>query len=340
MSIPFSHSPLSHILQICSFGELYESVRESMQVLGRILQICSFGESSEWRISENSEEFRMYVDSDNESTDSDSDSIIPWRDTYYSVGDLLLSHKYIAEKNSVHLIDNDTFCKNIGTMILNMNRLYGNKLKAMYLPITLGNSETSEIRFNVSEILRTHFIDDLLEYVENGIIPLYANLDDKTKHKIQYLISYVKFSVHKKPLFNTHVTIIHPGFYVKEISSFDHRVIYGKKDRILMCLNEHTKKNLKPDDVRAKVWPDVPRNMAVKKEFTRGRHILALADIYQISIFIYFIETRETLKFRNYSESIQLVKIGTCVGIFEKYVALEPKERNEDFFDLDDEFDF
>lgn len=300
--------------------------------------------------SEGSNFFRTYVDSDNESTDTAfSESPIPppgWWDTYYSFGDFLLSHKYIAETYSLHLIDNDTFVQNVYTMISNMNRIYGNTLKAMYLPISTldqeGNSETLEIRFDVFEILRSHFIEDFRDFVEDGVAPLYVNLDTTirsdsvTGRQVQYIISYVRFLIQKEPLSHMHVTriigdtVIHPGYYVKAISPSDHEVIYGKRDCVLICLNEYTKKNIKPGDVRARVWPGIPRHMLETKEFTRGRHLMALADIYQVSILIYFIETKEKLKFGNHPDSIQLVKIGKCVGIFEKHIASE--EDNDKYF--------
>ena len=186
----------------------------------------------------------MYVDSDNDSSyTAVSESPIPppgWWQTYYSFGDLLLSHKYLAEDYCVRLIDNERFVRSVSTMISNMNIIYGNTLRAMYLPIqtldTEGNAETIEIRFDASEISKRHFAEDLIEFVEDGIAPSYVNLDTAirsdsvTGRMVKYLISYVRFLVQKEPLSHMHVTriiggrVIHPGYYVKAISPSNHEV--------------------------------------------------------------------------------------------------------------------
>lgn len=193
------------------------------------------------------ESIRMYIDSENESSDMsiDENPVPPpgWWKTYYFFGDFMLSHKYIVKEYAKPLIDKDGFIGNVFKMIKNVQKRYGNTLKAMYLLIrTLdqeGNTETIEIRFDVSEILRTHFIDDLKEFVEEGIAPLYVNLDTSiqsdsvTGRVVEYLISKVRFLVQKEPLSHMHVTriiggkIIHPGWCVKAIFSSDHEVLYG-----------------------------------------------------------------------------------------------------------------
>jgi hypothetical protein len=198
------------------------------------------------------------------------------------------------------------------------------------------------------------FKDDLeemiYEFIQSNLAPMWITVQDfETSDTavgkfVWYNLKFFDICLQTTPKTPLHATQIigegeiHPGVWVKRISTRDHRIEYGPKDCVIICLNEATGKRLKPHKVRSLIWPY--SKSLDKQDFHRKKHLKALSHLYETGIILYMVDDHQQLIIgETFKSSVKLVKIGKVVGLLERFEK-EPDTENygthsEGYFDLE-----
>jgi hypothetical protein len=277
--------------------------------------------------------------SDTESIE-DPDIVPPlpmlWRMDMRCISDSFHIVEFFLDPYDAQEMTYSLFVRDISLMIRFVSHTYPspNRVSAMRLPAQAidvdGDIDELSIRFEKDLLYSESFIEELLDYMNAHIAPIWVRTDgsfsDSVSGKyIHYPMQKVQFLVERVSLSHHHVTKvvgeqrIHSNIYVKKIDSASHGVAYSSLDCIFVCLNEETGMNLDPIEIRKQIWPEKDY---VNREICRSRHISKICDIYSVSIILYDVESRVTMHYgavQDENRVVKLVKVGKTIGIYERH---------------------